>query len=42
MANRIITATVIGETMTNGRDINIGNGGNINLNGTVTVNGKPL
>ena len=27
---------------TNGGDINIGNGGNIRLNGTVTVNGKPL
>ena len=27
---------------TNGKDINIGNGGNIRLNGTVTVNGNPL
>ena len=27
---------------TNGGDINIGNGGNIRLNGTVTVNGSPL
>ena len=27
---------------TNGGDINIGNGGNIQLNGTVTVNGNPL
>ena len=26
----------------NGRDIRIGNGGNIQLNGTVTVNGNPL
>jgi len=34
-----------GETLylqTNGGDINIGNGGNIRLNGTVTVNGSPL